>query len=369
MQPRDLWIAGSALVLAGVAGFAWLGQTAAAEELPPPAGEPPAAQAVPEAGSSPAADALAAPLPAAPAAPVTVAATQRRATDTAGWTKGVVRGDIQLAVSVLDRLQDILVFVEEARTPFGTDGAHRPFSIRVPVKRERGTPTFEIPDVPFSEYPYVVSVYSRGVNGSRSTVTVDQRTPIVDVVLRITPGTPLTLLVRDQDQQPWHGVEVAAIAVGEPAGRPNLKAVSDNFGSIVFEDVLAGEYQLFPALGGQALTEPQTITVPAGGAMQVRPHSHTLMIERGVPVTLRVHDAGGYPIVGAKVVATATDRVKLTTYETATDLQGNATWARLQPGTWQFTVTMDRWHMWDAQRTLKLHQDPLLVDVRLVPMR
>jgi hypothetical protein len=367
MQPRDLWIAGAALALVGLVGFGWLGQTAAAEELPPPSPEA-LAPADPAAVEAPAGDAVAAPLPAAAAAPVSVAPVARARPDTSGWTHGVVRGDIQLAVSVLDRLQDIVVVVEEARSG-SADGSAPPFRTRVAVERGRGTPTFEIPKVPFSEYPYLVSVLSRGLNGSRSTVTVDRNTPVVDVVLRITPGTPLTLLVRDQDQQPWLGVEVVAIAVGEPFGRPNHKGVTDNFGSIVFEDVLAGEYQLCPSLTGQPLTEPRTISVPSGGATQVRPHSHTLLIERGVPVTLRVHDAGNFPIVGAKVVATATDRIKLTTYETTTDGIGNATFARLQPGTWHFTVTMERWHMWDAQRTLQLHQDPLQLDVRLVPIR
>ncbi len=369
MTSRDTWILGGALALAGLAGFAWFGQSAAAEQMPPPAAVAPA----PPADAAPAPDPgdfaapLAAPLASA-GGDAPKAARVREATQ--GWTKGVVKGDIQLAVSVLDRIQSISVVVEEARSEFTNGTFHRPTKRIVPVARGRGTPTFEVQDVPFSEYPYVVSVYSPGLNGSRCTVTVDANTPLVDdIVLAITPGTPLTLLVRDQDQAPFVGVEVAAIAVGEPAGRPSHKGVSDNFGAIVFENVLAGDYQLLASLAGQPLVEPRTISVPAGGRSSVRPHSHTLLIERGIPVHLQVHDAGGYPVVGAKVVAIATDRIKLTTYETATDHQGNASFSRLQPGTWQLTVTMDRWQLWDTQRTLQPHQDPLHLDVKLVPLR
>src|SRR5690606_38094270 len=126
----------------------------------------------------------------------------------------------QLAVSVLDRIGSIAVILEEQRSSFAGDGSvRRPTKLHATVHRGRGTPTFELRDVPFSEYPYVVAVVAPGLNGSRCTVTVDERTPLVDdVVLSILPGTPLTLLVRDQDAVPFHGVDIAGIPVGEPAG-------------------------------------------------------------------------------------------------------------------------------------------------------
>lgn len=142
---------------------------------------------------------------------------------------------------------------------------------------------------------------------------------------------------------------------------------------MVFLDVLAGDYQVQCSLGGQLLVPPQTIGVQPGvnatAQTNVRGQGHTITIERGVPVTLLVADGAGYPIVGATVVATATDRIKLTEIPVTTDPVGRATFARLQPGLWSFSIQTELYENWQRQLTLKPDQEPLHLDVRLVPRR
>ncbi len=374
MRPRELILLSGIMALLGIAGLFVLGRDAYADVVSP-AGSMDTAPAVPGAGEAAPppqddprpAEATAPTLVAAPlAAPVAARANGPRL-DTSGWTKGVVKGDIQLAVSVLDRIRSITVEVVEARNPVG---GKLPTRLIVPVERGNGTPTFEVHDVPFSEYPYVVSVLSPGLNGSRRTLTIDAATPLADdLVLSITPGTPFTILVRDQDTAPFTGVDLTLQPIGEPAGRPPQSGTTDNFGSLVFEDVLAGDYHLFANQAGQALVPPRTVTVQPGGYSRVQGQSHTLVIERGVPVQVKVHDRNFFPYVDAVVTATATDRIKLTVQEKPTDQQGVATFAHLQPGTWQITVTKEGFHLWDKQITLKPYQDPVTLDATLVPVR
>jgi hypothetical protein len=366
MQALRTTILGGGLLCAGGL-LAWI----LAEAAPPPPLQEP---------SSPPADPpLALPGPDAPetasgavsSAPAAPAGGRRDSEPTIGWTTGVVKGDVQLAVSVLDRIQSIRIEIEEARNR--VPGTPPPFRRVVPLTMGRGTPTFEIRDIPFSAYPYVVAVVSPGLNGSRRTLAIDERSPLVDdVVLTITPGAPVTFLLRDQDAQPLCGIDVRALPVGEPAGRPAHQGLTDNFGSVVFLDVLAGDYEVTCSLGGQPLLPPRTFGVQPGvhhAYANLRGQGHTITIERGVPVHLLVSDGAGYPIVGARVTATATDRIRLTTRETTTDEVGRASFPHLQPGQWQFVVESDRHELWDRQRTLQPDQEPLHLEVRLHPRR
>lgn len=339
---------------------------AAGPALPPPDAEP-APVAAPGPDDTPA-DVAPATSPIAP-----VAATARpepSRVDTTGWTSGIVRGDIQLAVSILDRIQSITVEVVEARSAFGADGSVKlPTRLLATVERGRGTPTFEVRGVPFSEHPYVVLVHSPGLNGSRTIVTVDQKQPLHDgLVLAITPGVAFALLVRDQDMTPYVGLDVALQPLGEPAGRPPRVGRTDNFGSLVLPDTLAGEYELRATQDGLLVRDPERIVVQPGSRAAVPGQAHKLVIERGVPVQVTVVDRIGRPIADAKVTATATDRLKLTVRESASDAGGVARLPLLQGGTWQLSIALEGYHLWDRQISVKPFQDPVHLDARLVPI-
>lgn len=372
MRSRETLLLSTTAVLLGLAGlaFVWLGgDTFAATESPAAIG-----------GSQPTADVdqpttdhsgpeVASAHVSAPAANA-AAATQESRPDATPRTTGVVKGDITLATSVISRIRSIHVEIAEARNPTATN-KRPPTRLIREVTMGRGTPTFEFDDVPFSDYPYTVRVWSPGLNGSMHTITVKatvQKGVVDNVRLEITPGTPLSVIVRDQDSAPYIGLDIVMLPIGEPGGRTSLKGTTDNQGSLVFDDVLAGDYQVLATQNNLPAIEPQTMTVNPGGR-GLHSQSYPLTIERGVPVQVRVHDRLGYPYVDAKVVATATDRIRLTVKEATTDALGVASFAHLQPGTWQITVTQDKCHRWDQQITVKPYQDPLTVDATMAPIR
>ncbi|MCB9879795.1 MAG: carboxypeptidase regulatory-like domain-containing protein [Planctomycetes bacterium] len=303
--------------------------------------------------------------------PIAAVAGDHRDDELVGATKGIIRGDIQLAVSVLDRLGSINVIVEEARNAFADRGGFtRPKRYVVPVERGIGTPTFEVRDVEFSEYPYTVTVYAAGLNGSSSTVVVDRDHPRVeDVLLRITPGAPFSILLRDQDGQAHPDVLVDLLPVGTPHGRPRHQGTSDNFGSVVFENVLAGGYELVASTGGQRLIEPQQVTIAAGEMVKVQGQGHVVTIPRGLPLDLQISDTVGYGIQDAKVTAVLTDRRKLTEVTLTTDPIGRVHFPHLQPGVWQITIEREQFQRIDMNVTLKADEPPEQRNVRMVRSR
>jgi hypothetical protein len=244
----------------------------------------------------------------------------------------------------------------------------------VPVRRGPGTPTFEARDIPFSAYPYVVSVYSPGLNGTRRTVTIDADSPLVDdVVLTITPGSPFSILLRDQDAGPYPGLEVTVLPVGEPLGRRTSVGTSDNFGSVVFEDLLAGDYQLTVRLGGQPIGEMQTITVQPGHAnfqaTARQGQGYTVTVPRGAPQSVQVSDVAGYGVAEVKVTATAADRIHAKALEAVTDYGGKAEFAHLTPGRWQLDVEKDGFQRSHLMVKIVDGEPPTPQQVRLVRLR
>ncbi|MBL8737248.1 MAG: carboxypeptidase regulatory-like domain-containing protein [Planctomycetes bacterium] len=379
MRPRDLILLCSTLALGALAGLAFLSQETLATVRPPNATGPGSLEHAAEAVSQPqqasVAEGSAVRDGSSPALAVeaTVGRGDKR-TDTATWTKGVIRGDIQVAVSALEHLKTLTILVEEQRSAIGPNGeVQRPVRIMVPAKQGLGTPTFEVTDIPFSEHPYVVSVYAEGLNGGRRTVTIDEDQKLVDdVVLTVSPGSPHTVFVRDQDGKPYLDVDVRLQPVGEPLGRPRQAGKTDGYGAAVFGNVLAGEYQLFISHSGQLLCEVQAIRVldliyPQPSTPKAQ--STSVVVPRGVQVELSVHDAAGYGVAEASVKAVATDRVRHTEIPAATDPQGRLVFPHLQPGTWHVQVEKEGFQRADLQLNLSEGQEPQYRTVRLVRLR
>lgn len=359
MRPRDLLILIGALALCAAAGVALATRDSYAVELPTTRAEDPVPAAA--VGSRGDAGVASGELPARPR-PVAAEATAAPRTDTAGWTSGVVRGDIQLAVSALGRLRSMSVAVEEARQAISGDTFRNPWRTIVPVELGVGTPTFEVRGIPFSEYPYVVSVFAPGLNGTRRTVTIDATTPLVeDVVLTITPGAPFSVLLRDQDAAACPGVDVRMLPVGEPFGRKAHTGTSDNFGSVVFEEVLAGDYELHTSRGGQPIGEAHAVTVQPGHSMfqaSVRGQGHTITIPSGIGLEVRVRDSAGYGVAEATVKAIATDRIRLTEVELTTDYGGHCRFEHLPPGRYQVDVWKEGYQRTHRILTLRAGEPP-----------
>jgi hypothetical protein len=377
MRPRDLIALSSALILLVSTGILILSGT------PADAGDrmPPAAPAAPvqEPGNGPD-RAAAQEVPFEPMTPVATADgdfRKRDTVDTTGWTSGIIMGDVLIATSVLAKVQAVTVMVEELRNPVDANGnVVRPWQRAQAVELTEGTPTFEIKDVPFSKYGYVVRAYAAGFNGGQQTVAINDMHPREDgVQLMISPGVPFSVWLRDQDQLAVAGTTVLMVPIGEPAGRPRPEGTSDNFGSVVFESVLAGDYQIYVGHPSQPLIPPETVTVQIAGrtfgpAGQVQSQGRSLTVPRGVPLPVLVKDTNfGYGIADATVKLTATDKVKLLVLEATTDVRGIASFPHLLPGSWQIDVFKDDYSRRSGQITIKDRELPPQQEFTLARLR
>ncbi|MCB9879906.1 MAG: carboxypeptidase regulatory-like domain-containing protein [Planctomycetes bacterium] len=358
MRAGELTILIAALGLATAAGVMLLSRDTMAEALPPaPVIEAPPTNAVAVDASMQSSHRIA-----ADDGAIVVAATAdapRQKVDTSGWSKGILRGDIELSVNAIDKIDSLMVVVEELRAASRPDGTFsNPYRSVTKIDFDRTrTPTFEVRDVPFSEYPFKVTVYSPGLNGSSRTLNVDAEHALADdIVLSVSCGGPYTLLLRDQDGNPYPQLDVRIAPIGEPLGRPRLDATSDSYGSAIFDSVLGGDYQVMVLQNGQPLGEVQTITVQTGVRLyqnRIQGQGQTLTIPRGMPLEVRVHDPRGYGIPDARIRIQATDRLRLTQFDATSDADGRVTFPYLTPGVWQIDVTKDRYQTRAKQITVK----------------
>lgn len=343
MRPRELLLFGGAFALLAIASIGLLGDPTIAGDIAPP--DLPIAAVVSDVPShgdepGPAQGGAVRPSEAAVADPVFRRSEGR---DTTGWTSGVIAGDIPLTPSVVDQIQTISVVVDELKNV--TAASTPPFRKVVPVKLRSGTPTFEVDGIPFSDYGYVVRVHSPGLNGGQATVSITQDHPFVDdVKLPITPGSPFSVLLRDQDRAPLGNVELQLVPYLDPPGRPTRFATTDNFGSAVFENVLAGEYRLHVGPQAMPLMQPVAVNVQPGVYQRqgsvVLPQGTTVVVPRGMPVIATVLQPGGWALPGALVQARSTDRRTLHELEGRTDARGQVKFENLLPGQWEIEVSM-----------------------------
>lgn len=357
MRSRDLLLVCAAAFLASVVAIPLLGQPTQASELiapPVPEPTPEPAPVVP----------VQAEVTAKPSEAGTAEGVFRKSepVSTTGWTSGIIRGDIALTSSIMDQIQQLQVVVDEMRPPESTDG-RRAFRYVQRVQMSAGTPSFEVRNVPFSAYGYVVSAYAPGLNGNQMTVEISEEHPLADEVrLAITPGAPFSLLLRDQDNGPLNMTEVRLVPTGAPLGRPVQSKSTDNFGSAVFENLLAGDYQVLVGPASAPLIEPQQIHVQSSGHMMKagvpQPQGTTLVVPSGTPLAITVTDAYGNPLAGAAVRMQATDRRQLTMLEEMTDVRGQVRFSRVQAGTWQIDVSKTDYDRRFKQLTLDGREAP-----------
>src|SRR5690606_27529159 len=150
--------------------------------------------------------------------------------------------------------------------------------------------------VPFSEYGYRVTLFVPGFNGSSQIVRVDADSWNPSVELSVTPARPLALRLVDQSLDPWIERELTLVPLGD--GRPILAGRTDNFGTVVFEAALAGDYEVRMGDG-----QVQTITVEPPGFIRDdldrRFPSQTLVVPHGRRLTIEVFGLSGYALEGA----------------------------------------------------------------------
>ena len=356
MRPRDSVLSGGAFALLAIAAFAWLGDPTVAGELPPPAGDMPfvIAAELDSHGDAPGAAVVdGGPVHANDVAVADPVFHPSRGRDTTGWTSGVIAGDIPLTPNIVQQIQSISVVVDELKNLRAASTP--PFRKVVPVILGQGTPTFEVHDVPFSDYGYVVRVHSPGLNGGQSTVSITQDHPFVNDV------KPYSVLLRDQDRAPLAMTEVRLVPHLEPRGRPTFFGSSDNYGSVVFENVLEGLYHAHVGPQAQPLMEPVELNVQPGSFLRqgsvVMPQGTTIVVPRGLPLQTTVVQAGGWPLPGALVQVRATDRRHVVELEDVTDVRGQVHFPNILPGQWEIEVSKPDFERRLAQFEVKIGEE------------
>ena len=361
---RDITVVTGALLLFGAAALAVLGSSSTPELGPGPGPGPqaPATAAAPDAAAlAPAATTTDGFVP-----PISVAEASAARPLDPNRTSGVIAGRISLAAELATRLRSVTVQVVEAigEVPHAAPGKV-PFTKNHPVEivPEAGTPSFWIEDVPFSDHGYLVRAFAPACNGTQQVVQITAAHPeATNVHLSVLSGVPFTVLVRDQLRNAVADVPVAMIPFGEPPGRTIYRANTDNFGSVVFANVLQGQYRLLAGWEQQPLGEPKTV--------QVFPNTNgteQLLVPRGQTVTIRIYGPGGYALKDADVRVQATDSVVFREYKKQTDYGGTCVLQHMPPGQYQLDVEAPGYGRRTRMFTVGDDANPAPIELQLAP--
>ncbi len=252
---------------------------------------------------------------------------------------GRVVGDIQVDAKIFSQLKTVSVELSESRSSLTTE-ASRPYRKIVGLNVDRGTPTFEFRGVPFSPYGYTVTAYAPRLNGSSMAVAVTKEKPLAEVLLSLSAGVPFGIMLRDQDRAPVANTYVTIASLGEPRGRGSRNGTTDAYGSIVWQDVLAGDYRVFVGDVNTPLVDPVDVMVQAvSGRTTAIPQiqSATVEVRKGDPLKVVV-TAFGYGVAEAKLSVLDTDSRTYKKIEGVTDAQGKFEFGRLSAGRYVISV-------------------------------
>jgi hypothetical protein len=294
-----------------------------------------------------------------------------------GMTSGIIRGDIALEPAIVERIQSITVTVQELA---GGDGDNPPFSRSKNVVMQRGTPTFEVRGIPFSRNGFSVRVFSPGLNGSEQVVAVTELEPIADAVLGISSPVAFSILLRDQLRNFVTNTKVIMKPVELPLGRPWLNGETDNYGSVLFEEVLAGDFLIFVGDTSAPLVKPVRVTIqPPGPTFQpelaylrgqpVKNQFVRITVPRGQALEVSVTGPAGYGLKDAKLSMLTTSSVLYQPYDGVTDYNGRHVFPHLPAGEYQLDVELAGHQRWSRTVRWKEGEAPPQVEVRLIPRR
>ena len=262
---------------------------------------------------------------------------------------GMISGRISVSTSVLDQLSRFTIVVQEevnlnARGP--DDPA--PFSLTktFPAAASKGTPYFDIEDIPFSRYPYRVTVVAKGLNGSSDLVHLEPSSSLEnrEAKLSLSPGTYYSVTIRDQRQNPRSDLIVRMAPVGENLTlRESHFGTTDSTGHVLFENVLSGEYEIRVGPVNDLLAPPKKTIVTAasftlrGG--QPHPQGTTVLVPDGHDVTVEVLSRWSYAIEHAELKLNEVDVQRYYEYKGTTDADGRFVFKNVPYGRYHLSVT------------------------------
>ncbi len=364
VKSRDIALLGALLAVLVTLGITLLGGNSADADVDPvfnPTAEPEAP--VGAETETPAAEAIDAVVP-APVAMMPTRSENDIATE--GWTSGVIRGHITLDAAIVSKLTFVIVRVREAvNAAGGLESGYVPYvrTEKVEIVPGAGTPEFYYDEIPFSEYGYFVRVFAEGVSGSQQFVHVNEKNKIADAPLSVVSGVPFSVRLRDQLHHPVADLTVFMVPVGEPTGRKIVQLVSDSAGSVVFENVIQGRYEIRVGAMNQSRNKHTEVQVLSHAGTR----SVTVEIPRGFELPVMIQSKYGAAVPEAKLELHQVDTLQFRKYEATSDYSGRAVFPFVPAGTYQLNVQAAGYDRKMQKVTIGSDAAPHPIDVRLVP--
>jgi len=265
-----------------------------------------------------------------------------------GTTTGIIDGRIALDTRVLDRLHSYTIEVVEDinENALGSDNSKKPFRKNQRFAYDRvGTPFFTLEGIPFSRHGYVVRVQAAQLNGSQARVHVTREKPCGEVQLGLAPGVIFSILLRDQRQTPRPGLSVQMVPEGDAGDRPVYRGTSNNYGQVLLEDVVQGDYKIYVGHLNAPMNVPEKITVLPVNAIhtndghhKVTTQSALVLVPSGAPVTVEVSDRYGYLVADAELEMHQIEVTRYFAYKAKTGPSGRHVFEHLPIGKYQLSV-------------------------------
>lgn len=312
-------------------------------------------------------------------------AAARRNTPVAKDGKGIIRCSIAVSTSIASKLKDYQIFVQEERNPNAgparrVDAEGKPVATRPPFVRRfdfeadlrLGTPRVDLGEIPFSPYPYRVTVAAAEMDGSFGVVNVNGRFPQGDaeVHLQLTEGKVFSVLLRNQRRIPKADVEVRMVPEGNAtaAHRRVLAGITNGAGSVVFENVPHGPYTVYVGPVGRLMAEPQKVRVRALDRViaddgQVRTQGTIITVPDGAKVQFQVVSRNHYAVPDGKIKVYQIDAKRLYEYKGETDQQGFFELPHLPVGHYQLDVQSATFGLVTKRFKIEKDQQPLQLKV------
>lgn len=262
-------------------------------------------------------------------------------------TSGIIDGRIALDTSIVNQLHTYTIEVsEEINENAIQEGGRQPFRKAQRFAYDQiGTPFFTMKDIPFSRYGYLVRLYVARLNGSQARVHITRDRPYGEVQLSVTPGVIFSVLLRDQRQTPRPDLYVQMIPQGNPPERPVYRGTSNNYGQVLFENVVKGDYKIFVGRLNSPMNVPENITVlpvnavfSKSGDNKVSTQSTIVLVPSGAPVTVEVVDRYGYGIADAELEMHQIEVTRYFPYKGKTGEAGRHVFDHLPVGKYQLSV-------------------------------
>ncbi|MHC4512246.1 MAG: carboxypeptidase-like regulatory domain-containing protein [Planctomycetota bacterium] len=268
--------------------------------------------------------------------------------EAADATAGTIDGRIALDTSILGKFNTYTVEVIEEVNENARRSPDAPQPFR---KAQRfaydnvGTPFFTVVGIPFSRHGYLVRLHVPELNGGQARVHITKDKPFGKVTLGLMPGVIFSVLLRDQRQTPREGLSVQMIPEGDPPARPVYRKISNNFGQVIFEKVVQGDYKIYVGRLNAPMNVPKKITVLPVNAVfskdsQKRVHTQStiVVVPSGAPVTVEVTDRYGYGVADAELEIHQIEVQRYFSYKGKTGADGRHVFEHLPVGKYQLSV-------------------------------